>query len=69
MKISDLLPHLECEQIFVEYGGYTREIDKNDPLTVAAYGDFLVDKVRFSRTDGKIQIEISVLTRFVKGAA
>ena len=69
MKISDLLPRLICDAVFVEYGGLSREIDRNDELMVSAYGDFLVSMIRFSSADGKTMCEISVCSAPVKGVA
>lgn len=69
MKISDLLPRLVCDKVFVAFGGCAREIDRNDPLMVAAYGDFLVSTIRFSSVDGKSMCEISVASVPGKGAA
>lgn len=69
MKISDLLPRLACDEVFVEFGGCAREIDRNDPLMVAAYGDFLVSTIRFASVDGKSMCEISVPSVPMKGVA
>lgn len=69
MKISDLLPRLVCDAVFVEYGGLAREIDRNDALMVSAYGDFRVSSIRFSVSDGKTMCEISVASVPMKGVA
>lgn len=69
MKISDLLPRLVCDKVFVAFGGMAREIDRADPLMTAAYGDFLVSTIQFSCADGKSMCEISVASAPARGVA
>lgn len=69
MKISDLLPRLDCDVVSVAYNGTARDIDRSDPLMVSAYGDFLVSFIRFYTVNGKSVCEISVCSAPVKGVA
>ena len=66
MKISDLLSVLECESVLIQHDGFSRELDRNDELMVAAYGDFIVEKAIISHMDGVTMCEISVKTQFCK---
>ena len=66
MKIKDLLSVLECESVYVQHDGFSRELDRADELMVAAYGDFIVEKAIVSHTDGVTMCEISVKTQFCK---
>ena len=62
MKISDLLSVLQCETVTVAYNGLARELDTDDPLMMAAYGEFIVPSAYVCVSDGKPVCEISVKT-------
>ena len=66
MKISDLLSVLQCEIVTVACNGMARELDTNDPLMLAAYGDFIVQNATVYVVDGKPMCEVSVKTAFCK---
>ena len=66
MKISDLLSVLQCEIVTVACNGMARELDTNDPLMLAAYGDFIVQSAYVCVSDGKPVCEISVKTVLCK---
>lgn len=66
MKISELLAVLNCDTVTVECNGTARELDTNDPLMMAAYGDFIVDKATICSYDNKPYCEISVKTILCK---
>lgn len=66
MKISELLSVLKCDIITVECCGTARELDTHDPLMMAAYGDFIVDKATVYADGDKPSCEISVKTVLCK---
>lgn len=66
MKISDLLSVLQCETVTVACNGLARDLDTRDPLMIAAYGDFIVDKATIGSCDNKPFCEISVKTILCK---
>lgn len=66
MKISDLLSVLQCETVTVACNGMARELDTNDQLMLAAYGDFIVQSASVCVVGGKPMCEISVKTALCK---
>lgn len=66
MKISELLSVLSCDTVAVTYSGLSKEIDTSDPLTVAAYGDFIVEKATIFVLKGKSICEIAVKATLCK---
>ena len=66
MKISELLSVLECETVTVACNGMAREMDTNDQLMLAAYGDFIVQNATVCVVNGKPVCEVSVKTSFCK---
>lgn len=66
MKISDLLSVLQCETVTVACNGMARELDLDDSLMLAAYGDFIVQSAYVWVSDGKPVCEVSVKTAFCK---
>lgn len=66
MKISDLLSVLQCDTVMIGCRGLAREMDTGDPLMMAAYGDFIVEKANVYVLDGEPVCEITVKTTLCK---
>lgn len=66
MSIFELASVIHCDKICVNFNGFKNEIDPNDQLQMAAYGDFLVDRADMYALEGQTTCEITVITSFMR---
>lgn len=68
LPLFQLGPHDEddrCEKLCVSANGLTTNISPNNPLDMAAYGDFIVDYIYVD----KYGVEIAIKAEFCKAGA
>ena len=66
LTIKELLPLFQfgshdeddrCEKLCVSANGHITDISPNNPLDMAAYGDFIVDYIYFDKYGAEIAIK------------
>lgn len=67
MTVRDAVRVLpDDEKIQIAYAGIVYNLDRNDPLMLDAYGDYLIDRLQAFEINEKIEYELVVALRPVK---
>ena len=65
ITVKQLLPLLRnAKEIYLDWNGFVRKIDRNDVLDIDAYGDYAVDSI-FPRSN-KEGFELCIMQKPVK---
>ena len=54
------------EKIQIAYANIAYDIDRNDPLMLDAYGDYLIESLHAFEISGKIEYELVIAMRPMK---
>ena len=67
MTVKDAIRVLpDDEKVQIAYAGIAYNLNKQDPLMLDAYGDYLIDRLQAFEIGGKIEYELVLALRPMK---
>lgn len=69
MTVREFLHTADVDEVSISHDGITTKIDRGNQLLVDAFGDYIIDKIRFATESEIIFCEITLKTSFLKKGA
>lgn len=69
MSVREFLQAADVDEVSISHEGTTTQISRDDQLLVDAFGDYIIDKLRFTTESEIIFCEITLKTSFLKKEA